>query len=479
MGAAAGKVALVNTTAPLTCGADCDGASAVVDFVGFGTTATDFAGAGAAPAPSATNSVSRNVTHDNTANNAGRLHGGCAEPHGLRHRLHHGHPPAGPDADREDHRRDPGPGGDLAARRRHRCHHQRRRHRRLPDRRLQGLYIQTPGTGGPVDPASDTTSDGIFVFQASGTFPTAVQVGNYVQVTGSVTEFFGLTQLNVAAADVVDLGAPPAAVTAATTNGWPATNAARESLEGMLYRPTGAYTVTNTFTTNQYGEVGLASGTKPLIQPTEVAKPGPGGIQRGRGRQRGPRGDPRRRVEHQLPRDQRRSARQRRPHPAVRLADRSRAGRRGGHLHQATSIVDFRNNAWKLPADRHGHRARQHRLAGHVHQHPDRGARRRVHRRRPTSRSPRSTCSTTSRRSAPTAPACAPLQGPRRRRHHRQRRLRPARRLGRRGPRAPADQDRQGDQRPRRRRRRPDGDRELRAARRADGRGARHARRRR
>ena len=45
----------------------------------------------------------------------------------------------------------------------------------------------------------------------------------------------------------------------------------------MRYRPTGAFTVTNTFSTNNFGEVGLASGTKPLIQRTEVELPGPAG----------------------------------------------------------------------------------------------------------------------------------------------------------------------------------------------------------
>ena len=57
------------------------------------------------------------------------------------------------------------------------------------------------------------------------------------------------------------------------TNAWPRTDAQRESLEGMLFRPSGAYTVTNTYATNQYGEVGLAVGTTPLIQTTEVAAP--------------------------------------------------------------------------------------------------------------------------------------------------------------------------------------------------------------
>ena len=45
----------------------------------------------------------------------------------------------------------------------------------------------------------------------------------------------------------------------------------------MRYRPTGDFTVSNTFSTNNFGEVGLAQGTKPLIQRTEVERPGPAG----------------------------------------------------------------------------------------------------------------------------------------------------------------------------------------------------------
>ncbi len=41
----------------------------------------------------------------------------------------------------------------------------------------------------------------------------------------------------------------------------------------MLYAP-GAFTVSNTYSTNQYGEVGLAAGDEPLLQPTDVARPG-------------------------------------------------------------------------------------------------------------------------------------------------------------------------------------------------------------
>ena len=89
-------------------------------------------------------------------------------------------------------------------------------------------------------------------------------------------------------------------VAQATTN-WPATAAQRESLESMLYLPQQTYTVTNTFATNQYGEVGLAVGSTPLRQPTDVARARNPGGRRRRRRQRRPRGDPRRRAVDQLP----------------------------------------------------------------------------------------------------------------------------------------------------------------------------------
>ena len=62
-------------------------------------------------------------------------------------------------------------------------------------------------------------------------------------------------------------GAPLAPV----TGEWPATAAAKEALEGMLVLPEGRFTVSDTYSTNRYGEVGLARGTTPLIQPTQVA----------------------------------------------------------------------------------------------------------------------------------------------------------------------------------------------------------------
>src|SRR3546814_8294443 len=58
------------------------------------------------------------------------------------------------------------------------------------------------------------------------------------------------------------------------TSTWPTTPEQRESLEGMLYRPAGAFTVTETYATMNYGEVGLARGDTPLDQWTDAASPG-------------------------------------------------------------------------------------------------------------------------------------------------------------------------------------------------------------
>lgn len=144
---------------------------------------------------------------------------------------------------------------------------------------FNGFTIQTPGTGGAIDLAAHPASDGLFVYGAAGA--ASVTAGDYVQVTGKVSEYKApdakkpdtLTELSVATAgDVVKLNEQVAAPQPATV-AFPATAAQRESLESMLLAPQGAYTVSNTYSTNAFGTVGLAVGTKPLITPTEVARP--------------------------------------------------------------------------------------------------------------------------------------------------------------------------------------------------------------
>jgi 5'-nucleotidase len=145
----------------------------------------------------------------------------------------------------------------------------------FPTGGLNGYYLQTAGTGGDLTATNHAASDGIFVYSPATV--AAVQTGDYVQVTGTVSEYFGMTQLNVtAAAGLTKLteAAPEVKATAFTL---PANETFRESLEGMLLAPQGPVTVTDNYSLNQYGEIGLAGGTATLVQPTAVAPYGSAG----------------------------------------------------------------------------------------------------------------------------------------------------------------------------------------------------------
>ena len=135
---------------------------------------------------------------------------------------------------------------------------------------FDGVYLQTPGTGGDLDLGTHTASDGVFVESAA--LADAVQVGDHLEVRGDVAESFGLTQVEVAADGWTVLDEPAEAVKPATVS-FPLGVPQRESLEGMLLAPQGDYTITNNFATNTFGEIGLASGTSPLPQPTDVVRP--------------------------------------------------------------------------------------------------------------------------------------------------------------------------------------------------------------
>ncbi len=263
MSGTGGKVALVNNQTALACGTDCDGNAAVVDFVGWGTTANDSAGS---PAPATTNStsVARNAAHANTGNNAVDFIAGAATP---------GTGPTDPGVPQPktiEEIQGTGAASPLAGKA---VITKGVVTAAYPVGGKNGYTIQTPGTGGAIDFASHTGSDAVFVFSAATVG--SVAIGDYVQVTGIVSEFNGLTEVTVStAADLVKLTDTVEAPTAATTTAPLSTDVQRESLESMLYRPTGDYTITNTYGTNQYGELGLASGDQPLLQWTEVAKPG-------------------------------------------------------------------------------------------------------------------------------------------------------------------------------------------------------------
>jgi predicted extracellular nuclease len=138
---------------------------------------------------------------------------------------------------------------------------------------LRGFYVQSAGSG--VDITSQASS-AIFVYAPDEA--SAVQVGDHVQITGQVSEFYGLTQLkadNVAVLDEPAQSVKPLALTL------PSNDADRERFESMLIEPQGDFTVSDNYTLNQYGELSLAMGTSGILpgerllrQPTDVFKPG-------------------------------------------------------------------------------------------------------------------------------------------------------------------------------------------------------------
>lgn len=135
-----------------------------------------------------------------------------------------------------------------------------------------GFYLQTPGTGGALDLGSHDASDAVFVYQPRSAGPVTVEPGDAVTVTGEVTEYAGLTEVSVpTAAGIVTDGT---GTIDPVVSQWPATAAQRETLEGMLFAPQGEVTVSNTYGVENFGELGLAHGDRPLLQPTEVARPG-------------------------------------------------------------------------------------------------------------------------------------------------------------------------------------------------------------
>ncbi|WP_233625089.1 ExeM/NucH family extracellular endonuclease [Actinoplanes sp. ATCC 53533] len=136
-----------------------------------------------------------------------------------------------------------------------------------------GIYVQTAGSGGDRPVAAGTASDAVFVFLPTGTAP-AVAIGDRVRVSGTANEFNSVTQLSIAAKSDVQICAHGAPLPAPVPLSLPLGDEARESAEGMLVAPVGAYSVSDVYNTNRFGEIILAAGNAPARVPTDVARPG-------------------------------------------------------------------------------------------------------------------------------------------------------------------------------------------------------------
>ena len=257
LAAAGGQVYLLDGTTPVTTSGDLAGNPAVVDMVGAsGATSFETAPTGAG---SATLSLNRAATGADTDDNSADFStaapspsvGGTTEPPGEAGEL------TIAEIQGTDAATSPYVGQQVTT--------QGVVTAAYPTGGYNGFYIQTAGTGGATD-ATPGASDAIFVYGSEAVGQ--VQIGQYVEVSGTVTEFSGTTEITQPT--VTDLGAAPAPVTPATI-AYPTTEAAREAREGELLAPTNELTVTNNYSTNQYGEIGLATGSEQLWQPTDRA----------------------------------------------------------------------------------------------------------------------------------------------------------------------------------------------------------------
>ncbi|MBW4640987.1 MAG: ExeM/NucH family extracellular endonuclease [Gloeocapsa sp. UFS-A4-WI-NPMV-4B04] len=126
---------------------------------------------------------------------------------------------------------------------------------------LNGFYIQDD-TGD----ANSSTSDGIFVFAPNSV---NVDIGDVVELTGTVSEFGNQTQLsNLSTLDIVGSGVvTPTAIDLPIT----ALNNL-ESFEGMLVNFPETLTVTENFNLARFGEVSLSADGR-LFNPTNFIDP--------------------------------------------------------------------------------------------------------------------------------------------------------------------------------------------------------------
>ena len=128
---------------------------------------------------------------------------------------------------------------------------------------LGGFFIQDATGDGDT-----STSDGLFIYNSVNN---NVALGDLVRVTGTVTEYNGLTEISPVT-DITVLSSSNSIT--ATDISLPFASATdEEKYEGMLVRVPQTLYVTEHYLLGQYGQI-LLSGSGKLNQPTSVALPG-------------------------------------------------------------------------------------------------------------------------------------------------------------------------------------------------------------
>lgn len=153
---------------------------------------------------------------------------------------------------------------------------------------LRGFFLQEEDGDADGDPA---TSEGLFIFCSS--CPLDVALGDRVRVSGSVSEFFGMTQLTASTAGSItvlsrnnplptpaSLTLPVPGVTGANlAAARPQIDAYFEAFEGMLVRFPTTLTIAEHFELARYGQFVLSAGGRPR-QYTDQSLPDADGYAR-------------------------------------------------------------------------------------------------------------------------------------------------------------------------------------------------------
>ena len=267
MSGANGVVLLVPSTTPITTPGDLKDNPAVVDTVGYGSAPTTFETVNTGVALTGTTAAARSADGADTNHNANDFAEGQPAPVACGEACDPP-PPTETEATIAE-IQGTGDAGELAgdvvttrgvvtaA---------------YPTGDYYAFVIQTEGTGAG-DDATPGASDALWVYQSSGGVD--AEIGQFVEVTGLVSERFERTQLtydpDAGALEVLDEPFDP--VTPLATDWW-ATASEREAHESELLDVSGVdFTVSNNYNTNRFGEIGLATGDRPLVTPTEVANP--------------------------------------------------------------------------------------------------------------------------------------------------------------------------------------------------------------
>jgi predicted extracellular nuclease len=128
---------------------------------------------------------------------------------------------------------------------------------------LSGFFVQEEDADSDNNPA---TSEGIFIYDNR----VMVNEGEIVRVSGKVTEYFGLTELNQI--EAITICGQAANLPTAATIILPVAEMELEHYEGMRVFLPQTLTVNNNYDLGQYGEITLSYGR--LFAPTQVVLPG-------------------------------------------------------------------------------------------------------------------------------------------------------------------------------------------------------------